>query len=193
MRRTTRLTLLEKLQHEPSDMAWDEFVRIYRDYIFGIARRMNLSHADCDDVCQTVLTKVWSKIGDFDHDGRPGRFRAWLTTTTRNTVLHLIQKRTRLIARDGAAAQLDEQVALPDIARIAEEEWDQHVSNLAWQTVRKSLSEVTQQVFELSLDGLSRQQIADRLGIPPNTVSVYKKRVIAKLQKEIQWLLLEIS
>jgi len=38
----------------------------------------------------------------------------------------------------------------------------------------------------MSLDGRPRTEIAEVLDLPPNTVSVYKRRVTATLQKEIK-------
>ena len=38
----------------------------------------------------------------------------------------------------------------------------------------------------MSMDGKNRQDMADALNIPLNTVSVYKRRVTSILQKEIK-------
>jgi RNA polymerase sigma factor (sigma-70 family) len=194
----TRFTLIQKLQDSQDELAWEEFVRLYRGYIFAIARNMNLAPSDCDDICQTVLVKVWKKIGDFSHDGHPGRFRGWLTTVTRNSVLHLIDKRKRAMTKLDNARQIEERsylsaITLPEVEQIGEREWAVHVSNLAWKNIEGSLTDTMKAVFQLSLDGLSRTEIAEQLDLPANTVSVYKGRVVSRMRREIQWLDAELS
>src|SRR3954453_3563224 len=77
---TTRITLLSRLRHAPSDQAgWDEFVERYGRHIYRWCRQWNLQDADAEDVTQDILVKLTQKLGAFEYD--PSRsFRGWLKT-----------------------------------------------------------------------------------------------------------------
>ena len=189
----TRLTLIQRLQLSQSEPNWDEFNRIYGGYIFAVAHALKLPPADCEDIRQTVLLNVWKGIGKFTHDGRPGRFRAWLNTITRNEVFKHLNRKNRK-ARGLDELQVHEQsVSEPEIEAIEQREWGIHVTNLAWTKISPGLSNVMREIFQLSLDGVSREEIAKRVDCPVNTVSVYKRRVVARMRREIQLLEAEIT
>ena len=92
------------------------------------------------------------------------------------------------ISADLRAAQLRGDVLTAGIDALAEREWRVTLANLAWQKVRDEIPAVQQQILALELDGVSRGEIAEQLDLPPNTVSVYKRRATARLQQEIRWL-----
>ena len=71
-----------------------------------------------------------------------------------------------------------------DVEKIAEVEWQRHVSELAWKTVSQSLAPKVRQTFERFLAGKSATDIAKELQLEVNTVHVYKQRVRKKLMKE---------
>ena len=191
--RQTRMTLIQKMKSSREDPSWEEFCLLYNRYIFAVCRKMALSVEDSEDMVQIVLTKVWEKFLNYEHGGRRGQFRGWLTTVTYNSVVNLQKKIDREARKVDQAGEIDnlllggcEGAGLPEIEKIAKKEWGIYISNLAWENIKDSLSEVQKVIFEYSLDGKSRREVADLLNIPVNTVSVYKARVIARLKKEIQ-------
>jgi len=188
--RLTRLTLIEKLKDNKSDANWDEFANIYRPYIYVLANKMSINHEDCEDIIQAVFVKVWSNLEKFKHGGRNGQFRRWLTMITRNTVLNLIKRHKRESTKRSLAEQevpggYLKCIELPEVEKLAEREWAIHISNLAWNAIESDLSDTLKKVFEMSLDGVPRAEIAERLKLPVNTISVYKRRVTARLNKEM--------
>ena len=82
----TRVTLLERLRTGKDQTAWLEFESTYRAFIFSLILRMGIPNADAEDISQTVLTKVWQKIEDFEYNRNRGKFHNWLAAMTRNTV-----------------------------------------------------------------------------------------------------------
>lgn len=76
----TRITLLGRLQRNPSDAtAWREFVEHYSPKIALWCRRWGAQDADADDITQMVLLKLSQKMSEFQYD--PARsFRGWLKT-----------------------------------------------------------------------------------------------------------------
>ena len=195
----TRLTLVEKLKNDEKDEAtWQDFSSTYRPYIYLLAKNMNLSHQDIEDIIQTVLLRVWKSISKFEHGGKSGQFRRWLTTITRNSVLTFLTKSKKetdkcLKAENEDIKDLVKGIYSPEIDKLIDSEWGTYISNMAWEKIKNDLSKEMQQIFLLTMEGLSRPEISKKLDIPVNTVSVYKRRVLAKMQKEVQWLDRELS
>ena len=55
---------------------------------------MGLSPEDSEDLRQAVLLKLWKKLPDFEYDDSR-RFRSWLATVTRNTVVDYVRGASR--------------------------------------------------------------------------------------------------
>ena len=58
----TRKTLLFKIKNHHDQKSWDDFILVYRRYIYMVARNMNLSHHDSEDITQRTLMVLWQKI-----------------------------------------------------------------------------------------------------------------------------------
>ena len=97
----TRVTLLAKLKSTENTKAWLEFESIYRGFILSLIVRMGINQHDAEDISQTVLTKVWQKIEDFEYNENKGKFHNWLAAMTRNTVRDLFRtKKNYITGRD---------------------------------------------------------------------------------------------
>ena len=83
----TRKTMLIRLKNQYDENSWEEFVSTYKQYIYNVARRMELNHHDALEIVQLVLIKLWRKLPDFSYDNYRGKFRNWLYTVTANRVL----------------------------------------------------------------------------------------------------------
>lgn len=187
----TRLTLIQKLQEDCDNSTWEEFIALYKGFVFVIARKMNMSEADCHDISQQVFLKVWKKVQGFEHGGKNGQFRKWLAMITKNTALNFIDKKKRESTKS-EAFQLEKQasdlerISQPDIDKLAQTEWNVYLANLAWNNIKDDVSQAMQNLFELNLQQKSREEIAEILEVPVNTVSVYKRRVMEKFTREVQ-------
>jgi RNA polymerase sigma factor (sigma-70 family) len=178
----TRLTLLVKLRDRGNDQAWNEFDGIYRGYVIGVLRNLAIDEKLRDDVTQEVMLTCWRKLSDFDYDANKGRFRGWLATIVRNAAYDHVRQDARRRNRE-AKATLPE-VSTAEVTRLAEEEWQRHVMELAWTRVRPSLAANVRSAFELYLSGKAATEIAAALELEVNTVHVYRKRVRTRLMKE---------
>jgi RNA polymerase sigma factor (sigma-70 family) len=104
--RLTRVTLLARLKKSGNDTAWKEFESVYRGFILSLIVRMGIGQHDAEDISQTVLTKVWQKIEDFEYNQNKGRFHNWLAAMTRNTVRDFFRTRKNFITgRDSVEYQ----------------------------------------------------------------------------------------
>ncbi|EDM27818.1 probable extracytoplasmic function alternative sigma factor [Lentisphaera araneosa HTCC2155] len=187
----TRITLIQKLQTDYNEDSWDEFINLYRGYVFVIIKRMNFSEEDCHDIMQTTFLKVWKNVEKFEHGGYNGQFRRWLATIARNTALRFIQKQKSESTKQNLFKITKQEVDLeaytqPEIEALADKEWELYLSNTAWHNIKDDLNTNLQEVFNMSLEGLPLSQIAETLDLPKNTVSVYKRRVLNTLKKEIK-------
>ncbi|MEI6891709.1 MAG: sigma-70 family RNA polymerase sigma factor [Pontiella sp.] len=186
----TRVTLLAKLKTTENHDAWLEFENIYRAFILSLILRMGINAEDAEDISQTVLTKVWQKIEDFEYNQNKGKFHNWLAAMTRNTVKDFFRtKKNFITGRDSVEYQEQyisiEEHVLPDIENLAREEWVLHITNLAWDTIKGDIYKTKREVFKMVSAELPTKEIAEKLGISPASVRVYKAEVFEKMRTEI--------
>ena len=194
----TRVTLLERLRTGKDQTAWLEFESTYRAFIFSLILRMGIPNADAEDISQTVLTKVWQKIEDFEYNRNRGKFHNWLAAMTRNTVKDFFRtKKNFITGRDAIEYQeiydSIEQQVLPDIEKLAREEWILHITNLAWENIKNDLHENKRRVFKYISQEITNPEIAQKLGISETSVRVYKAEVFEKMRTEINRLNQELT
>ena len=194
----TRVTLLERLRTGKDQTAWLEFESTYRAFILSLILRLGIPNADAEDIRQPVLTKVWQKIEDFEYNRNRGKFHNWLAAMTRNTVKDFFRtKKNFITGRDAVEYQEAydsiEQQILPDIEKLAREEWILHITNLAWENIKNDLHENKRNVFKYISPEIPNPEIAQKLGISETSVRVYKAEVFEKMRTEITRLNQEIS
>jgi RNA polymerase sigma factor (sigma-70 family) len=193
----TRQTLIERVKNQHDDISWEEFVRVYQDYIYAIIRRMGISEHDADDLLQQVLINLWKQLPEMDYDGIK-RFRSVLSTVTKHRVIDFIRKRSsdaiRLeeAGKDETQVYLD-RISLSEIDTIAEREWEVHLTNLAIEKVEPLFSGQAVKVFRMSLKGLSIAEISMAVGLKENSVYRLRNRVKVRLVQEIAQLRKELE
>ncbi len=193
----TRITLIERIQNQHDDTSWDEFVSIYRGFIFGTIRNMGLSTHDSEDLVQQVLLSLWKKLPD--QDVRAIKcFRNWMTVITKNCVVDFMRKRMSEKNRLEKAGQDDDSrylksIRLPDIDAIAEKQWKTHITHLAIQRIQPEFTGHAMNVFRLSLEGVSTEKIASQFDIKVQSVYRLRCRVKVRLTQEIEFLRSELE
>lgn len=186
----TRKTLLERVKKLRDDNSWEDFVLYYKGYIFAVIQGMGMNNQDAEDLCQKVLLKLWKNLPDYEY--RPGscKFRTWLCTVIRSEVYSWLRSRQSQDRRiENYKNDLDDDsFSVPEIEKIAENEWKDHIGKMAWENIKDSFSQNVIEAFLMFTDGKTTKEIAEHLGVEENTVNVYKKRVRDKLCKEINLL-----
>ncbi len=188
----TRATLIQRVQNQQDEQSWNEFVLVYRRYIYAIIRSMNISEHDSEDILQQVLINLWNSLPKMDCK-KIKRFRSWLSTVTKNCVTDFIRKRTREANRLEKAGKDDtltylKAIRLPEIDNIAEREWEIHLTNLALENIEPLFSGKAVEAFRLTLQGKSVEEIAAELDLKENSVYRLKNRVKERLIQEIRHL-----
>jgi len=150
----------------------DAFEALYDRHhrlVYGIALRLMRHAAQAEDVTQAVFLNIWSAPHAFES----GNFAAWIGRVTRNRCLDVLRADARHmsveLSRDYADDEAVEDAAFAQIDTAA---------------VRHALGVIAaeQRVpIELAyFDGLTREGIAERTGVPVGTV---KTRIRIGLQR----------
>lgn len=190
---STRLTLLEKIKNSHDEQSWEDFVHFYRHFIYSIIRKSHLPAEECEDLSQVVLLRLWQALPKFDYDQEKGGFRYWLYRVTQNVVNSELKKQ---ISRKEKFEQnylpdalMDsESKRQSDVEVWIESEWRIHISNLAYQNVLPQLSDKARRAFEMFLDDVPVEEIAQEIDIKVNSVYIYKNRVKEQIKAEIRHL-----
>jgi RNA polymerase sigma-70 factor (ECF subfamily) len=182
----TSASLLERLRDRGDAQAWQKLVLLYTPLMRAWLRPAALQAADVDDLTQRVLEVVVRKLPQFQHDGRPGAFRAWLRAITVNRLREFWRARP---PADQAAQSyallegLEDQAS--DLSRWWDEEHNRHILNGLLHLVERDFAVNTWRAFQrVVLDELSADAVAAELGMTVNAVLIAKSRVLSRLRQE---------
>ncbi len=194
----TSLTLLNKLRDSQNEDAWDEFVRIYRPYLYTIIRQMNVPRDDIEELMQQIFVKLWEKLPENIYDPDRAKFRTWLARITRNHVINYVNSRLRRSAYMQKLADqetIGERInrSLAQFDAIAEREWKVYLSNLALEKISEQFSGKAIEVFRMSLKGMDAKTISAEMNLKESTIYVMRKRVKDRLVVEISRLRVELE
>ena len=163
--------------------AFDALVRRHRPAVASLAR--HACGADlADDVTQAAFISLWQHRGKYV----PGRGspRSWLLAIARNRGIDMMRSRASLHRRTVCVDPHGWMVAIGDESRLGEAPHVQVEQEESSAEVRRMLEELPpaqRVVIELAyLDGMSQQEVADRLGIPLGTVKGRLRLGLAKLR-----------
>ena len=190
---TTRPSLLARIKNPRDRQAWAEFVDIYAPLIYGFAQKQGLQDADAADLTQEVLGAVARSAPRLDYDPARGSFRGWLFRVVRNELCDFGAARKRHQPGSGDTdmkRRLEEQPApTEDEAAAWESEYERQLFALACEQVRRDFNESTWQAFWLTaIQGKSGKEVADVLNMTTAAVYLAKRRVIARLRQQIDYL-----
>jgi RNA polymerase sigma-70 factor (ECF subfamily) len=186
----TRPSLLLRLRQAPADQqSWAEFVDRYGRQIHAWCQRWGLQEADAQDVTQTVLLQLASKLRTFSYDPAL-RFRAWLKTLTYHAwsdFLSGCRPAERGSGHSDVQDLLKNVQARDELSQRLQETFDQELFELASVQVRSRVEERTWEAYRLTVhEGLSGSQTAARLGMQVGTVYKAKSKVHAMLQETLR-------
>ena len=115
--------LIQRAQDPDDHQAWDDFVKYYESFIFMVLRKSSIKVIDEEDLVQTILLKVWKGLPKYEYRKEKAKFRTWLSTIIRNTVITHI---TKAKGEDGKiekySAKVNE-ISESSIEKVIEQEW----------------------------------------------------------------------
>ena len=188
----TSPTLLGRLGRSPTDQAaWEAFVERYGPKIYAWCQHWQMQKADAEDVTQDVLLKLARKMANFSYDLSKS-YRAWLKTITRHAWSDLQESRktgTQGTGDSQALQVLASVAARDDLAARLEQEFDKELLEEAALRVQLRVAPEKWQAFRLlALEGLSGEDVAQRVNMKVATVYVVRGKVQKLLQAEIRLL-----
>jgi len=187
---TTRNTLLLRAKDPDDTLAWDDFCTYYRRFVRIVLEHLNAPQQHLDDIIQECLLRIWGEYPNLDYDPQRARFRTWLSTVIRNTMINYINKQKRI--KDKHDKYSEENVTVckdmveSDFAAVVEKEWQVYVANLALERVRTKFSGKAIEAFEMLVKGATIEEIAQELELAVSSVYKLTGRVRDQLVKEIQ-------
>lgn len=185
----TKQTLIQRVKEaSPDDKnVWNEFNSFYESFIVMLLRKWNCAKEEREDLKQEILVRIWKGIPNYEYRQGEAKFRTWLSTLIKNTMLSYLDKRNR---RHPDKLELNEVLYLPadqsSLEEIIEEEWSAHIMSMAMENVKEHFSGQAFEVFQLSLKGKTIAEIAEQLGIVETSAYTLRSRFKARLKKEFQ-------
>lgn len=196
----TRASLLERLKDLGNEASWNEFYQVYRELIYGVARRAGLSEVESEEVVQETLISVARKMPGFRYDPVVDSFKGWLLTVTRWRILDQFKKQQTLrrTAWPTSAAPKEEETRTSPIERIPDpagfdlntiwdEEWAKHLLHSALARIKRQVHPQQYEIYHLHviLDNPVRE-VARTLGVNVGQVYLARHRVGSMLKKEMK-------
>lgn len=201
----TRATLLARVRQWEDAASWQEFDRLYRRLIYGVARRSGLPHAEAEDVTQEVFKCVAETIHQFEPQPGPGKFRGWLLRLTRWRIADKFNQRPKgeSPGSAGRGDSGDTATRTPTIERVPDpadndaefdREWQRHLLDAASERLARRVKSRHYQAFDLYV----RQRwpvlkVASELRMNPATVYIIGFRLTKQLKREVERLRAQVG
>lgn len=158
------------------------FYNIYERYckrLYGFVLRYIKQEADAEEIVQEVFIKIWESRSRIDVYSS---FESFLFTVAYNSTMSLFRKRVKEKKYLDHLKSLQQFENTPDITNeIHFEELNKKVQSL--------LNELTprqREIFQLSrVDGLTHEEIAEKLNISVNTVKKHMVNTLSFLKSHI--------
>ena len=186
MANETHLSLLARVKETQTGYSWNEFSEMYDGMIRGWLFRQGVQSQDADDIRQDVMSIVLREVGNFEHNGRTGAFRAWLKAITRNCLSDHWKKVNRHahVGPDlGEIAAGLEDTSSPQ-SKMWDAEHDRYVINHLLGEISERLSEKSVTVFRrVVLDQEDARKVAEGLQMKLGAVRVAQHRVLKALKE----------
>jgi len=186
--RSTRKSLIARLQQTVEGVSWNEFYEIYERMIYSICRRKGLSDADAKDVRQKATIKIHGRINTFDP--KRASFRSWIGMIVGSTVADHFRPKNPSLPTCPPHEDEDPVAGLPaddDFGRMWDEEWLSHLEQAATIKLRQQYSSRDCQIFNgFVKQGFKARELAELHGLTENNVNQIVDRTKKTFQEECE-------
>lgn len=185
----TRETLLIRLRNSEDQASWKEFVDLYTPLIYRYCQKREIAHSDAADISQNVMRKVAGALQNFQYDPEKGKFKAWLFTTTRHSIIDFYRQKARQPIAESTARLVQLMDRSPSQNECDTWEQDYQRQMLAWamEKIKPEFSQRIWGVFEdTALKGRRSVDVAKEVGMSENAIAVAKHRVLKRLKEKIE-------
>ncbi len=169
--------LILKSLREGSYTAFEMLYMHYAPHVEAFALRMLKNRTEAEDLTHDIFIKIWENK---ERMGEVRSFKDYLFRMTKNAIFNIfehntvtVRHRQQLRVNDFVTDDVAAQISSRDLLMLV---------NLAVERMPKQRREV----FRMSrYEGLSQQEIAERLEISPRTVEYHIRTAVAELRKLI--------
>ena len=159
--------------------AFEALVLAWTKRLYSLAWRIVRDTQQAEEVVQDAFFRIWNKACSYDPE--QGRASSWMFAILHRLSLDRL-RRNRARGANLASPSDDLAQWAPSVA-VPGEPWQK----LRMQSALATLSDAQRQVVMLAYyEGLSREQMAQRLGEPVGTVKTRLRDALAKLKKKIK-------
>jgi RNA polymerase sigma-70 factor (ECF subfamily) len=148
------------------DSAWEAIVVRYRRKVFHISYKFTGKHDEAEDLTQEIFLKIFRSLEKFNQDAD---FSTWLSSVARNYCIdhYRARKREREVLVEDLVAFDLAPASSGNPHRLLEDRDRRSFLRKGLELLPEKLREA---VVLRDLQGLSYQEMADRLGLPEGTV-----------------------
>lgn len=184
----TSASLLEELRTRPSEQAWQRMVQVYDSLFRGWLTAQGVHPDDSDDLVQEILLVMMRKLPEFEHQGKPGSFRAWARQVALNCVRRSWRTKKRVPVATGDSEFLSYLNQLSDAGSELTQEWDRQHDRVVVQRlldlIRVDSDSQVWEAFSLHVvKGEPVSTVTETLGVKPGYVYVAKSRILNRLRE----------
>jgi RNA polymerase sigma-70 factor, ECF subfamily len=173
-----RLTeLLARVSLQDS-RAFADLHRLTRNKLRKAVLAVGASPCEIDDILQESYLKVWRNAGKFDVDH--ASVITWMCTIARNTAIDAVRLRKL------PTSELDEALSVPNPTDASEGDgFDYARAEPLAAGALARLSEDRRRLVALAyIEGESRVNLAQRYGVPINTIKTWLRRTLEAVRKD---------
>ncbi|MDZ7789143.1 MAG: sigma-70 family RNA polymerase sigma factor [Xanthomonadales bacterium] len=153
---------------------------LYADRVYGQALSILRCPDDAEEVCSEVFDKAW--IGAERFDPERGSVATWLGAMARNASLDRLRRNARHV-RDRVDVDVDGAESLQPVPELLV---DQKQFKEASRDALATLSKTQRRVLRLAfIQGLTHQDIANRLRMPLGTVKSHCRRGLCAMRSAL--------
>ena len=162
--------LVERVQ-KGDKRAFDLLIRKYQHKLVSVISRYISDWSECQDVAQETFIRAYRAIGNFRGDSQ---FYTWMYKIAINTAKNYLVSQGRRPPKDDIAVEdavlLDGGAWLKDRATPEHELLRQEIEQTVFDTVEQLPEELKTAITLREVDGLSYEEIAEKMGCPIGTV-----------------------
>lgn len=169
--------------------AWNRIVEIYGPITCEQCRRKGIPDEDASDVTQEVFIAISKGLAEFRRDRPNDSFLKWIRTITSRRIADWYRTQEHAVTGGGGTSA---QLELADQAEPADDtdwepaEWKRRAVTRALHLMKTDFRENTWKAFWLSeVDGLSTNQVCERLDLKPGAVRQARSKVRKRLVEEL--------
>lgn len=188
----TSESLILRVKDPEDEVAWSQFLAIYRPIVYRLARGRGLQHADAEDLAQKVFVSVARAVQCWQTGEGAPPFRAWLARIARNAIINAVTRQWPDLGTGSTSVQelLDQ---VPDDENVtAEFLRESRIEAFRWAAgqIADEFNEATWAMFwETAVDGRSVAEVAASHSRSTGAVYMARFRVMQRLKQKV----LEVS